>query len=107
MKFCGAPIRWNGSPPPALCCGISPEKPPSASPPPTILNCVRCCPTRTKWQHFEEAIAGDTIAFDYRLRPGPACTRNAIRLLTLMGFDKALTQEAENRAERYLQEGVW
>lgn len=57
--------------------------------------------------HFEEAIAGDTIAFDYRLRPGPACTRNAIRLLTLMGFDKALTQEAENRAERYLQEGVW
>lgn len=57
--------------------------------------------------HFEEAIAGDTIAFDYRLRSGPACTRNAIRLLTLMGFDKALTQEAENRAERYLQEGVW
>lgn len=57
--------------------------------------------------HFEEAIAGDTIAFDYRLRPGPACTRNAIRLLTLMGFDKALTQEAENRAERYLQEGMW
>ena len=57
--------------------------------------------------HFEESIAGDTVAFDYRLRPGPACTRNAIRLLTLTGFDRVLTAEAEKRAEEYLETGHW
>ncbi len=57
--------------------------------------------------HFEEAIVDGQIVFDYRLRPGAACTRNAIRLLSQMGFASALTAAAENRAEGYLEKGHW
>ena len=60
-----------------------------------------------KMAHFEETLMNDTIVFDYLLHTGPACTRNAIRLLALMGFDKAITSEAEKRAEKYLSEGCW
>lgn len=57
--------------------------------------------------HFEEVLTGGAVTFDYRLRPGPACTRNAIRLLEYLGFSPALTREAEQRAERYLTQGHW
>ncbi len=57
--------------------------------------------------HFEEAIVDGQIVFDYRLLPGAACTRNAIRLLGQMGFDGALVTAAENRAEGYLEKGHW
>ena len=36
--------------------------------------------------HFSEAVQDGTVVFDYRLRPGPAQGRNAIRLLGQMGF---------------------
>ena len=38
--------------------------------------------------HFQEQFTGDAIVFDYRLRSGPAVTRNAILLLKLMSFDE-------------------
>ena len=37
--------------------------------------------------HFEERVGEEEMIFDYRLRDGPASTRNAIALLRLMGFD--------------------
>lgn len=36
--------------------------------------------------HFSETVADGAVVFDYRLRPGPATGRNAIRLLGQMGF---------------------
>ncbi len=57
--------------------------------------------------HFEEQVTGDAIAFDYRLRPGPATSRNAIRLLRLMGFPDRVVDAADARAAAFLQTGTW
>lgn len=50
--------------------------------------------------HFEEEVTDNAIRFDYRLREGRAMTRNAIRLLGLMGFDENIIRDAAQMAER-------
>jgi Mismatch repair ATPase (MutS family) len=57
--------------------------------------------------HFQESIAGGAMKFDYRLREGPSQSRNAIRLLELMGYDKSISQNASRRAEDFLKNGKW
>lgn len=47
------------------------------------------------------------MTFDYRLRPGPATSRNAIRLLGLLGFPETVVEGAQCRAEDFLREGRW
>ncbi|MFR3290042.1 MAG: hypothetical protein ACLTSG_07060 [Lachnospiraceae bacterium] len=47
------------------------------------------------------------MSFDYRVRPGRTLTRNAIRLLRLMGLDESITQRADKRARRFLETGIW
>ncbi|MDD4797118.1 MAG: hypothetical protein PHO66_05065, partial [Eubacteriales bacterium] len=44
--------------------------------------------------HFSEKFENDTILFDYLLKDGPSRSRNAIRLLEYMGFDRAIVEEA-------------
>lgn len=51
--------------------------------------------------HFEETIVDDDISFAYKLLPGEATTRNAIKLLSIMGYDEALVKEAEDMAKDY------
>jgi hypothetical protein len=46
--------------------------------------------------HFSEVIDGDEARFDYRLRKGACLTRNAIKLLTLAGYPKSVTEMAES-----------
>ncbi len=57
--------------------------------------------------HFEESVTSDAMSFDYKIKPGPAGTRNAINLLRLMGFDDEIVKRAHERANRYLETGVW
>ena len=57
--------------------------------------------------HFAETVGEGSMDFDYRLREGPARSRNAIRLLGMMGFDAGLVSKAERRAKRYLETGAW
>ena len=57
--------------------------------------------------HFTEQLEEDAIFFDYRLRPGPAVTRNAIELLRIMGVDGAVVDRARRRAAGYLDTGRW
>ena len=57
--------------------------------------------------HFEETVTDTGILFDYKLKPGPAETRNAIHLLKLMGFDSDIVTAAHDRADRYVQTGKW
>lgn len=57
--------------------------------------------------HFAEHIRNDDIWFDYLLKTGRADSRNAIRLLSLMGFDRELTENARKRVETFLVEGIW
>lgn len=47
--------------------------------------------------HFEEQVAEDRLEFDYRLRPGPATTRSALRLLRLLGAPEAVLSAAAER----------
>lgn len=57
--------------------------------------------------HFEETVSDQQIHFDYKLKPGPAETRNAILLLKLMGFDNAIVSAASGRADNYIKTGKW
>ena len=57
--------------------------------------------------HFEEEVAEGDIRFPYRLQPGPAVTRNAIRLLSVMGYDEGIVRRAERMASRFLETGLW
>ena len=55
----------------------------------------------------EEKISDDDILFDYKLKPGPAVSRNAIHLLKLMGFDEGIVKAAHKRADGYVETGRW
>lgn len=57
--------------------------------------------------HFEEEISGGDICFDYRLRKGRATTRNAIRLLSLLGYPAGLVDAAEQSAHEFMEKGEW
>jgi DNA mismatch repair ATPase MutS len=49
--------------------------------------------------HFEESFIDNDIHFPYKILPGAATTRNAIKLLRVMGYDEALVKEAEKMTE--------
>ncbi len=57
--------------------------------------------------HFEEDVADGDIHFNYELRTGRATTRNAIRLLKIMGYDSRIVEEAERLAAKFAQTGSW
>ena len=44
--------------------------------------------------HFRESVEGNDIVFDYKIRKGPASSRNAIRLMEAYGFDQSITEAA-------------
>lgn len=57
--------------------------------------------------HFEEQVEEEDIRFNYRLMPGRAGTRNAIRLLGMIGYDESIIREADRMAEEFLRTGEW
>lgn len=57
--------------------------------------------------HFEEEIRDGDILFNYTLRVGKANSRNAIRLLEIMGYDPSIIQSAQRQAENFLEQGIW
>lgn len=57
--------------------------------------------------HFEEEIKDGDISFEYRLLEGKASTRNAIRLLEMMGYAPQVTESAFESAQRFLETGAW
>ncbi len=57
--------------------------------------------------HFEENIIDGDIFFPYTLMKGAAKTRNAIKLLDIMGYDKQVIERASGQAKRFVQSGVW
>lgn len=57
--------------------------------------------------HFEEDIQDDAVKFSYRLLKGEAKSRNAIKLLKIMGYDAAITGSAEKRAKEFEETGIW
>lgn len=57
--------------------------------------------------HFEEEITDDDIVFDYRLNKGRAKSRNAIKLLSLIGYEQNIVEKAHEKAENFVKSGKW
>lgn len=56
---------------------------------------------------FTEDMNGDEISFHYLLHQGRSTSRNAIKLLEIMGYDKTVTSRAKKMAEEFLEKGIW
>ncbi len=57
--------------------------------------------------HFEEKIENDDVKFNYKLIDGRAKSRNAIKLLGIIGFEKDIIKAATDRSEKFLETGNW
>lgn len=57
--------------------------------------------------HFEEEMTDADTHFSYRLLEGPSSTRNAIKLLKIMGYDDEMVSAAEKSARDYEESGRW
>lgn len=57
--------------------------------------------------HFEETVTDNDVEFNYRLTEGPSTTRNAIRLLKVIGFDDAVINRAEEAAQEFTRSNQW
>ncbi|MDE7445581.1 MAG: hypothetical protein K2N15_07780 [Lachnospiraceae bacterium] len=57
--------------------------------------------------HFSEEIEENDISFTYQIMEGRATTRNAIKLLGIMGYEPTIIEEAEEMAADFLASGVW
>ncbi len=83
-----------------------------------LSNCICLCAThdielaqilyeKVDNYHFQEFFEEDNIAFDYKIYPGKASTRNAIKLLKILGYDEKMVEKAENRAREFMLKGQW
>lgn len=57
--------------------------------------------------HFEETVTDNRVEFDYLLHEGRATSRNAIKLLRMLGYPQEVIERAEGSAEYFLQNGEW
>lgn len=57
--------------------------------------------------HFQEQIKDNNIIFDYKVYDGRSITRNAIKILSIIGYDENIVKRAENRAEFFLKNSYW
>lgn len=57
--------------------------------------------------HFEEEVKHSDVLFSYRLLEGRAHTRNAIKLLEIIGFSKEIIGKADDMAGEFLRNGEW
>ena len=104
MKFCGEPIPWNVLPQLLIHLSESGVLCFTATHDIEMTELLKDCYDN---YHFEEVIRDGDISFPYELLPGRAGTRNAIRLLALMGYDKEITERAATQAEDFIQTGKW
>ena len=57
--------------------------------------------------HFEEEIDRNDIFFSYKIMQGRAQSRNAIKLLGMMGYENEIVKRAEKMASDFIQSGNW
>lgn len=57
--------------------------------------------------HFQESIIDNEITFDYKVHQGRSTTQNAIKLLGLLGYSDLIVKKAEEKATKFLKDGVW
>lgn len=57
--------------------------------------------------HFEETIQNNDVKFNYLLLEGRATSRNAIKLLGVLGYEDSIIENAQGRAQAFLEKGEW
>lgn len=57
--------------------------------------------------HFEEEMKEKDVCFNYLLKPGRAVSRNAIKLLEIIGYQKQIIDDAMQAAKDFEQTGEW
>lgn len=57
--------------------------------------------------HFEEEVREKEVVFNYLLQKGRATTRNAIKLLDMLGYEEKIVSDARNAASEFEHTGVW
>ncbi len=57
--------------------------------------------------HFEEDVKDGDVLFSYHLLPGRSQTRNAIKLLEIIGFSDDIIDRANNMAKNFIENGEW
>ncbi len=57
--------------------------------------------------HFEEIVSDGDIFFPYKLLKGKATSRNAIKLLEIIGYDSQIIENAQLQAENFTKLGTW
>lgn len=57
--------------------------------------------------HFSEEVNGNDIVFNYNLYEGRATSRNAIKLLRMIGYEEEIVKEAEGMASEFVEKGTW
>lgn len=57
--------------------------------------------------HFMERVKENNILFDYKLYSGRAVSKNAIKLLGIMGYSNEIIENANNLANDFLSTGSW
>jgi DNA mismatch repair ATPase MutS len=57
--------------------------------------------------HFQEYIEEHEIRFDYKLYQGKAISKNAIKLLGMLGYPKSIISSAEFAAQEFITKGEW
>ncbi|MCR5431265.1 MAG: hypothetical protein K6E95_01765 [Lachnospiraceae bacterium] len=57
--------------------------------------------------HFEEQVSENEVLFDYQLRDGRAVSRNAIKLLSILGYPDEIITTATEMAQNYLETNEW
>lgn len=58
-------------------------------------------------RHFEETVTYSEVTFDYRIREGRAASRNAIKLLQIMGFDQEIVFDCMDAVARFEATRHW
>lgn len=57
--------------------------------------------------HFDEEIADGDIIFNYKIKTGKASSKNAIKLLSILGFNDELVLSAQKMADYFTNNGIW
>jgi DNA mismatch repair ATPase MutS len=57
--------------------------------------------------HFQEKISDSEVVFDYKIYEGRSTSRNAIKLLKLLGYSNLIVDQAEERARNFAGKGKW
>lgn len=57
--------------------------------------------------HFQEEVIDNDVLFDYNLCTGRAQSRNAIKLLGMIGYNEEIIDQATNAANDFLKKGTW